>query len=166
MAASVTTTTDGSELLDLPFSGELLDCDGHLYMEPDVMAEIVGDAGGSWIIEYLREYVGSDADRQARAQAHAEVWNVKGISALGAFEAGDRVAALDKMAIHRQLLFPNTTLRELRIDAAASREACRRYNDYVIDWTRRADHRARAVCPVNMAERDWAIAELRRVIDR
>ena len=125
------------------FAGQMLDCDGHLYMEPDVMAEIVGDAGGGWIIDYLREYVGSDADLAPRDQARTDTWTIKGISALGSFSPRDRVDALDTMGIHRQLLFPNTTLRELRLHTPAAIAACRRYNDYVIDWTRRADDRAR-----------------------
>ncbi len=143
----------------------LLDCDGHLYMEPDVMAEVVGDSGGGWIIDFLRGYVGTPEDTAARERARADVWSVKGVSALGASDARDRVAAMDCMGIERQLLFPNTTLRELRLDTPAARTACQRYNDYVIDWTRRADDRARAVCQLNMADRDWALAELRRVID-
>jgi predicted TIM-barrel fold metal-dependent hydrolase len=142
----------------------LLDCDGHLYMEPDVMAEIIGDAGGGWIIDHLRAYVGTEQDLVARERARDDVWSIKGVSALGSFDARDRVAALDRMGVHRQLLFPNTTLRELRLDSDAAREACRRYNDYVIDWTRRADDRARAVCQLNMSDRGWAIDELRRVI--
>ena len=96
------------------FAGELLDCDGHLYMEPDVMSEIVGGAGASWIIDYLRDYVDSDDDVAARQRGRSETWSVKGISALGVYDAADRVAALDTMGIHRQLLFPNTVLRELR----------------------------------------------------
>ena len=147
------------------FAGELLDCDGHLYMEPDVMSEIVGDAGASWIIDYLRTYVGTDADREARDRAREETWTIKGFSALGAFDATDRVEALDKMGVHRQLLFPNTVLRELRLGTPAARDVCRRYNDYVLDWTRRADDRARAVCQVNMTDREWALAELQRVVD-
>src|SRR5205823_10067535 len=162
MTASVTTGSAGDVFA---CAGEMLDCDAHLYMEPDVMAEIVGDAGGSWIIEYLRTYVGTDADRDARAQARTDTWSVKGISALGACDARDRVAALDRMGIHHQLLFPNTVLRELRMATPAALEACRRYNDYVVDWTKRADGRARAVCQVNMSDHDWAVAELRRVID-
>ena len=146
------------------FAGQMLDCDGHLYMEPDVMAEILGDAGGGWIIDYLRDYVGTDADLAAREQARTDTWTVKGISALGSFEARDRVAALDAMEIHRQLLFPNTALRELRTHTPAAHEACKRYNDYVIDWTQRADDRARAVCQVNMTDHDWAYQELQRVI--
>lgn len=147
-------------------AGERLDCDGHLYMEPDVMAEIVGGAGSSWIIDYLRRYFGSDADLEARERARGDAWEVKGISALGSYDARDRVAALDAMGIHRQLLFPNTVLRELRIDSPAAREACRRYNDFVVDWTRRADDRARAVCQINMADHDWALTELNRVISK
>ena len=137
-----------------PFEGSLLDCDGHLYMEPDVMAELVGAAGSSWIIDSLREYVGTDADLAAREQARTDTWSVKGISALGSCDPVDRVDALDKMGIHRQLLFPNTVLRELRVHTPAALEACRRYNDYVIDWTRRADDRARAVCQINMGDRE------------
>ena len=149
-----------------PFEGSLLDCDGHLYLEPDLMAEIVGAAGGSWMIDHLRSYVGTEADRSARDRARDEIWSVKGISALGASDARDRVNALDKMGVHRQLLFPNTVLRELRTSGQAALDACRRYNDYVIDWTRRADDRARAVCQINMTQRDWAVAELGRVVDK
>jgi len=144
----------------------LLDCDGHLYMEPDVMAEIVGGSGGGWIIDHLRRYVGTEEDRAARARARDDVWAVKGVSALGSSDARERVAAMDLMGVQRQLLFPNTTLRELRLDTPGARAACRRYNDYVVDWTKRADDRARAVCQLNMGDRDWAIAELRRVIDK
>src|SRR6202521_4356903 len=122
-------STRGSDELE----GSLLDCDGHLYLEPDRMAEIVGAAGAGWMVDHLRAYVGTEADRAARERARAETWSVKGISALGACDAGDRVAALDKMGVHRQLLFPNTVLRELRTGGPAAREACRRYNDYVID---------------------------------
>ena len=130
------------------------------------MAEIVGDAGGSWIIDFLRTYVGTDADRAARVDARTDTWSVKGISALGASDARDRVAALDRMGIRNQLLFPNTTLRELRMATPAALAACRRYNDYVVDWTVQADGRARAVCQINMSDRDWAVGELRRVIDK
>ena len=147
------------------FAGERLDCDGHLYMEPDVMAEIVGDTGSNWILEYLRGYVGSDDDLAARERARTETWAVKGFSALGSHDPDDRVHALDEMGIHRQLLFPNTTLRELRTRSPAALDACRRYNDYVVDWTKQARDRARAVCQINMTDASSALAELRRVVD-
>src|SRR6516165_375521 len=152
-----------ADVLDV--TGEILDCDGHLYMDPDVMAEIVGDAGASWIIDSLREYVGTAADLAAREQSRTDTWSVKGISALGSCDPADRVVALDTMGIHRQLLFPNTVLRELRTHTGAALESCRRYNDFVVDWTRRADDRARAVCQINMTDHDWALGELRRVVE-
>ena len=146
--------------------GRLLDCDAHLYMEPDAMAEIVGECGGGFVLDFLRGYYGSDKDIAARAQNRDDVWGVKGISALGALDPEGRLAAMDATGIRAQLLFPNTALCELRGDSAAAREACRRYNDYAIDWTRRAGGRARVVCQINMAHAEHAIAELDRVLQR
>jgi predicted TIM-barrel fold metal-dependent hydrolase len=164
VAARTASTAAGDDAF--AFEGAMLDCDGHLYMEPDVMAEIVGDAGRSWIIDYLREYVGSETDLAARERARTEPWKVKGFSALGSYDAAERVQALDAMGIDRQLLFPNTVLRELRTHTPEALEACRRYNDYAIEWTARADDRARAVCQINMTDHDTAVAEVRRVIDK
>src|SRR5881275_2403823 len=125
-------------------SGRALDCDSHLYMEPDVMAEVVGEAGAGWIADFLRAYVGSPEDEDARRLARTDPWTVKGISALGASSPGDRVVALDQLGIDTQLVFPNTALRELRLDTDAARAACRRYNDYAVAWTAQTAGRARA----------------------
>jgi predicted TIM-barrel fold metal-dependent hydrolase len=157
---SDTVTDDRPATLD----GRLLDCDGHLYMEPDVMAEIVGPAGSSWIIDHLRRFVGTDQDRELRARARDDVWSVKGISALGSSDVEGRLAALDAMGVHRQLVFPNTVLRELRSPSDEALASCRRYNDYVLDFHRRSGGRVRVVCQLNMSRPDWALAELARVI--
>jgi predicted TIM-barrel fold metal-dependent hydrolase len=146
------------------YSGHILDCDAHLYLEPDDMAELVGDVGAGFVLEFLRKYAGSEQDRQARAQAKADLWGVKGLSAHGAVDAQGRVEAMDGMGLRAQLLFPNTALRELRLQTAAARAVCRRYNDYVIDWTHQTGDRARAVCQINMSDRDEALAELARVL--
>lgn len=145
--------------------GRMLDCDGHLYMEPDVMADIVGEAGASWIIDHLRRFVGSAQDLALRARARDEVWAVKGISAWGSTDVGDRVAAMDAMGVGRQLVFPNTVLRELRTHSPAALASCRRYNDYVLALNRANGDRARVVCQVNMGDPQWAMAELARVVD-
>jgi uncharacterized protein len=142
----------------------MLDCDGHLYMEPDVMADIVGPAGSSWIIDYLRRFVGSEQDRALRARARDDVWSVKGISAMGSSDVAGRLAALDAMGVQRQLIFPNTVLRELRTPSVEALESCRRYNDFVLDFDRRSQGRARVVCQLNMSRPEWAVAELARVI--
>jgi len=145
-------------------AGNLLDCDAHLYMEPDVMAGIVGEVGGGFVIDFLRKFAGSPQDREARARNRADVWGVKGISALGACDAEGRVEAMDSTGIRAQLVFPNTTLRELRIDSGPAREACKRYNDFALDWTQRTGGRARVVCQVNMGDPSWAMKELDRVL--
>jgi predicted TIM-barrel fold metal-dependent hydrolase len=110
--------------------------------------------------------VGSDEDLRARARAAGDPWTVKGISAIGATTPDDRVHALDVLGISTQLLFPNTALRELRMDTDAARAACIRYNDYVIDWTARSAGRARAVCQLNLGNPVWALAEGTRIIAR
>jgi predicted TIM-barrel fold metal-dependent hydrolase len=146
--------------------GNLLDCDAHLYMEPDVMADIVGAVGGGFVVEFLRKFSGSTQDLEARARNRTEVWGVKGISALGSCDAGERIAAMDATGVRAQLCFPNTALRELRLRTVAARRACRRYNDYALDWTRQTGGRARAVCQVNMSDPAWALKELERVLEK
>jgi predicted TIM-barrel fold metal-dependent hydrolase len=147
-----------------PYAGRILDCDAHLYLEPDDMAELVGDVGAGFVLEFLRKYAGSAQDLGARAQAKADLWGIKGLSAHGAVDAADRIEAMDGMGLRAQLLFPNTALRELRLENAAARAVCRRYNDYVIDWTHKTGDRARAVCQINMSDIAWANEELERVI--
>ncbi len=147
-----------------PLAGRILDCDAHLYLEPDDMAELVGDVGAGFVLEFLRKYSGSEQDRKARSQARSDLLGIKGISAHGAIDAPGRVEAMDGMGIRAQLLFPNTALRELRLQTAAARAVCRRYNDYVTDWTHKTGDRARAVCQINMSDVAWAIEELERVL--
>jgi predicted TIM-barrel fold metal-dependent hydrolase len=147
-----------------PHAGRILDCDAHLYLEPDDMAALVGDVGAGFVLEFLRKYADSEQDREARAQARSDLWGIKGLSAHGAVDALDRVEAMDGMGLRAQLLFPNTALRELRLQTEAARDVCWRYNDYVIDWTHRTGDRARAVCQVNMSDVAWANDELERIL--
>jgi predicted TIM-barrel fold metal-dependent hydrolase len=159
ITATVTASADPGAL-----AGRILDCDAHLYLEPDDMCELVGDVGAGFVLEFLRKYAGSEQDVKARAQARSDLLGIKGISAHGAIDAPGRIEAMDGMGIRAQLLFPNTALRELRLQTAAARAVCRRYNDYVIDWTHQTGDRARAVCQINMSDVGWAIAELERVL--
>ena len=162
MATAPVTTPDTTDEI----KGRILDCDAHLYMEPADMAEMVGDVGAGFVLEFLNKYAGSEEDQKARARARQDIWDVKGISAFGSIDADDRVEAMDKMGIRAQLLFPNTALRELRMDNPQAREVCIRYNDYVIDWSKRTGDRARAVAQINMTDQAWAMQELERVLKR
>lgn len=149
---------------EIGFTGEILDCDAHLYMEPDVMAEIVGEVGGGFVLEHVRNQYGTERYHADKEAGKTDVWGIKGLGALGAYDARDRVAAMDAMGVRAQLVFPNTALRELRINSDAARAAIVRYNDYVIQWTSDTGGRARAVCQINMGEIAPAIAELDRVL--
>lgn len=145
--------------------GTLLDCDSHLYMTPDTMRDVLGDLWrDDFVLEFLSDYLGSEADLRARAGNRGDVWTTKGISALGACDPIERLDAMDSAGIEAALLFPNTALRELRMPGTAALAACRRYNDYAVDWTRRTRGRARAVCQINMGDPDAALAEAERVI--
>jgi predicted TIM-barrel fold metal-dependent hydrolase len=146
--------------------GKLLDCDAHLYMEPEVMADIVSEVGGGFVVDFLRKFAGSPQDVEARSRNRTDVLGVKGISALGSCDPQGRIDAMDSTGVQAQLVFPNTALLELRLPTDAARKACLRYNDYALDWTRNTGGRGRAVCQINMADPAWALKELDRVLDK
>ncbi len=150
--------------IDPALHGQLLDCDAHLYMTPDIMAGIVRDIGGGFVLAHVANQMGGERYHQDRVKARSEPWVVKGLGALGAYDARERVELMDALGIRAQLVFPNTALRELRIDSDVAREACRRFNDFALQWTKDTDGRGRALCQINMADVDWAMAELERVI--
>ena len=116
--------------------GRLRDCDAHLYMEPEVMADIVSEVGGGFVVDFLRKFTGSPQDVEARSRNRSDVLGVKGISALGSCDPLGRIDAMDSTGVQAQLVFPNTALLELRLSTDAARTACRHYNDYALDWTR------------------------------
>ncbi len=156
----------GQEKLPPALLGQLLDCDAHLYMEPDFFRELIGPAGGGHVLDYMTKFSGTEEDKAARERAKTEVWKVKGLSALGAADAGDRLVAMDAMGVRGQLLFPQTSGRELRMRTAEARAACSRYNDFAIEWSRSTGDRARAACQVNMSDVAWSMAELDRILKK
>jgi len=146
------------------FHGELLDADGHVYMEPHALSEFAREMGGALAEDFYKRHVESDEYAESRAKNREQLWGTKGLSALGAYDPAERREALDMMGVKAQLAFPNTGSAEMRIDSDAARRACRFYNDFAVDWTRGAGARARAVAQINMSNVDWAIAELDRVL--
>ncbi len=147
-----------------PFAGQILDGDGHMYMHVDVLREVAGALDGGFMVKFIDEHTKSEAFADNRTRNRAELWNVKGIGALGAYDSAERIDALDAMGVKSQLVFYNTASGELRIDSPAARDACRRYNDYGLEWTRQTNGRARVAMQINMTDIGWAIAEAKRVI--
>jgi len=147
-----------------PLFGQVLDADGHCYIEPSIMRELVGGVGAGPMQAFLDDYVRSEEHRTNRAKNIEGLWSVKGISALGATDPHERVKALDLMGMKSQLVFSNTFGCELRIHSAAARQANSRVNDYYLEWSRATAGRARPAIAINMSEVDWACSELERVI--
>jgi predicted TIM-barrel fold metal-dependent hydrolase len=156
------------ETRTLPFAGQVLDADGHFYIEPGPLRELLkglDNNDGGYVLDFLQRFVGSDEDLRARAANRDRVWATKGISALGAADPVDRIEAMDAMGVRAQLLFPNTLSTELRVNTDAARAVCRAYNDLALAWSRRGDpDRLRVTAQINMGKVDWAYAELERCI--
>jgi len=160
-------TTLASQSLDArSLHGQILDGDGHIYMEPEVLEEFCKETGCALSLDFYKRFAKSEQYQQDRSKNRSELWSVKGLGALGAYDPRERAEAFNAMGIRSQLLFPNTGCRELRANTDAARRACAIYNDYAIDWTRQSGGRARVVCQVNMSDRDWALSELERILKK
>lgn len=149
-----------------PLFGKILDPDGHLYMEPHVLTELLKglEHGGGFVLDFLERFTGSEEDKKARARNRDNVLAVKGISALGAYDPYERVEALDAVGIRSQIVFCNTVKLENRQNTDAARIVCRRYNDYALDWQKNTGGRARVACQINQGNVEWAYEELKRVL--
>ena len=147
-----------------PFIGRILDGDGHMYMDPQTLREIAGPLDPGHMHDFLTDYMQRDSYREDREKNRSELWNIKGIGAMGALDAAERLEALDLMGLRSQLIYYNTGSGEVRIDSADAREACRRYNDYGLAWQRDTGGRARVAMQINMSDPEWAKQEAMRVI--
>jgi predicted TIM-barrel fold metal-dependent hydrolase len=149
-----------------PFAGQILDVDGHMYMEPQVLREMLDglEHGGGFVLDFLERFTGSEQDRKFRAKNRDNVLAIKGISALGSYDPIERVEAFDRVGIRAQITFVNTVKLESRQNTDIARTVCRRINDYGLDWQKKTGNRARFAPQINMGKVDWAIEELERVI--
>jgi predicted TIM-barrel fold metal-dependent hydrolase len=149
-----------------PFPGEALDSDGHMYIRPDDYEKILPELSFGVTHEFLKGYMNHQEFKERREKNRAELWETKGIGALGAFDPAERVEAMDMMGIKAQLLFANNNLYDLRGTTAVARNASRRYNDHALYFTNATNGRCRPVCHMNTSDVDFAIAETRRVIHK
>jgi predicted TIM-barrel fold metal-dependent hydrolase len=130
-----------------PFFGEILDADGHTYPNPAIFRDGPGvDFGGDFGTSFLKRFTASDEFQADRARNRQNVWDVKGIGALGAYDADERIEAFNMMGVRAQLLFPAGT------------------NDEAIEFQRRTDGRGRAAVRVDMSDPAACMVELDRVI--
>jgi predicted TIM-barrel fold metal-dependent hydrolase len=149
-----------------PFPGEALDSDGHMYIRPEEYERILPELAYGATHDFLKGYMGHEEFRDRREKNRAELWETKGIGALGAFDPAERVEALDMMGIKAQLLFANNNLYDLRGTTVIARNASRRYNDHALYFTNATKGRCRTVCHINTSDVDFATAEVKRVIHK
>ena len=149
-----------------PFPGEALDSDGHMYIRPLEYEKILPELSYGATHDFLKTYMEHEEFKGRRERNRAELWETKGIGALGAFDPAERVEALDMMGIKAQLLFANNNLYDLRGTTVIARNASVRYNDHALGFTNATRGRCRAVCHINTSDVDFAIAETKRVIHK
>lgn len=147
-----------------PFIGKILDGDGHMYMDVPTLREIAGKLDTGHMATFLDGYMNGSKYAEDVERNQRELWSVKGIGAYGATDPGERLKALDLMGMRAQLIFYNTGSGEGRINSDEARAACRRYNDYGLDWQRKTGGRARVAMQINMGTVEGAIEELKRVL--
>ena len=156
--------------------GRMLDADSHLQLPPHKLDEALGaDFAGRLRAFWAQSQpnrggarAASIASRYTAIEPDAEnVWTVKMWRAPGAFDADVRLRTLDCMGIDRQLLFPMAVPAVMMLgEHPQARQVARHHNDYVLDWAADAGGRLRPVAVLNMFDRDAALEEARRVIDR
>jgi len=150
-----------------PILGRILDPDGHLYMEPEVMKDLLRELlphGGGFVLDFLERFAGSEEDKKLRARNRDNILAIKGISALGSFNPSERAEALETVGIRSQIVFSNTVKLETRQNTDEARVVCRRVNDYALDWQKKTRGRARVACQINQGNVEWAYEELERVL--
>ena len=162
--------------------GRVLDLDSHLQLKADVLRDVFGDAlrgTAADTLEKLQEHglqMRADAEdwsrfRLVKADEEAwteeeAVWNVKGPDAPGAGTPEGRLQSLDLMGIDRQLIFPMVVVGYAAwMPGPQGPEVMRRYNDFVLDWTKAGRGRLRPTGLLATGDVDLALAEARRVID-
>jgi predicted TIM-barrel fold metal-dependent hydrolase len=147
-----------------PLFGQILDTDGHIYMPVEVLEALTAKLAHNASLQFYKRFVGSKEYEEGRARNRVDLFDVKGMAALGATDVPGRIEALDMMGTKAQLAFSNTFGAEVRVDSDAARAANRLVNDYYLDWCKQTHGRVWPSLQVNMTRPDWAIAELERVL--
>jgi predicted TIM-barrel fold metal-dependent hydrolase len=100
---------------DVAVLDRVLDADSHEMAPAHFWGPLFGPAAGriaEGIMESLKmqrgnDFYSPDLTADSTAITHDSVWNKKGTSAPGAFDFQRRLAVMDEMGVHRQLVFPS-----------------------------------------------------------
>jgi predicted TIM-barrel fold metal-dependent hydrolase len=153
--------------------GRILDLDSHMQFAWGDLARFFGDLAGrigqaraSRGLGPLLEAMSTEASWSRQERADAEnVWTVKGAEAVGASDPKERLEVLDLMGIDRQLIFPMVLVAIAAWqDTDEGYQAMRRYNDFVLEWSRTDPRRLRPTTVLNMADPELTVAEAERVV--
>jgi predicted TIM-barrel fold metal-dependent hydrolase len=149
--------------------GRIIDVDAHAMFMPDAYVPILGDAYGEPLRAWATSRVG-DLDlatlQGQRSAAKDNVFRAKGWLAHGADDARDRVDALDRMGIDRQIVFPPVPLPFLHAGDDEAGNARERWNDAMLEWASVDPRRVVPAMQLGLCDVDRAIAEARRLVGR
>jgi predicted TIM-barrel fold metal-dependent hydrolase len=149
-----------------PFAGRLLDLDSHLMAPLDRLEDVIGEAGAKMAEllaadETTRRFFGTAADQKAIEGDN--VWREKGTRAPGAHTADTRLAAMDVMGVHRQLVFPDPwACRAAWRPGPDGLATTRHFNDFAVDFASADPDRLRPTLLLPNGDVDTVIAEAER----
>lgn len=146
------------------YAGRIADLDSHLQIPTDLYPGILGPAGERIAEQFKDVPFFNTGDGEVEATPES-IWNVKGVSAPGAYTLENRLATMDLMGVARQLVFPQVIVCFLiwGKDENASL-TMRNYNDHVCRWTRDSGGRIRAAAVLRTNTLDEILEETDRVI--
>ena len=122
--------------------GRILDLDGHVMFDGEVFSDLLGPEFDAEIrpwIDSLSGAITSAQRAEARRRAEEDVGSVRGFLALGAVDPDDRLLALDRLGIDRQLVLPPVSWPTLDDERPGARATRQRYNDWMTAWAKGSD---------------------------
>lgn len=146
------------------YAGRISDLDSHLQIPTDFYPGILGPAGEKVAAQFKDVPFFNSGEGEVDPTAET-IWNVKGVSAPGAYTLETRLVTMDLMGVERQLVFPQVIVCFLiwgKEENAAL--TMRKYNDHVCRWTRESKGRIRAAAVLRTNSLEEMLRETDRVI--
>lgn len=150
----------------IPFHGQLVDCDTHLYVEPGQFEAAFGaDFARRFKTIHDLAFGRRDVTQRARLDvSESNVWEVKHWDCAGSYDITERLRALEIMGIDRQILFPDGIVSGiLNSSLAGATAATRNYNEYALDWARPSGGRLRPASVLRFDSPD-VVVEAERLV--